>query len=653
VGRSFTIKNSRDTESVSLLPDVSAKSSYRFIATETVSYNKDVGLHLNFSHIYQKYKIPNMTVNGILYENLFVIPEFDNSILKRLTIYKLSDKIQNEENFLNNDIKPLYDLIKQMLQLNLHNKLHELTSFPAISMNCINSNKLINNELHINDIVLDLIVNQDNEKREEYNEEHKDEINYVNDVNDVIDVMNDEEFHNWNNSERKLMSNITILRLNGSNKYEDNVTQDPPAYLTYQLDTFGDLSNLPKLHTIECHNTKITSLNGLEKLSNLRKLVVNKSELVSISQISKLNKLEYLDVDDNKLVSLKGIYGLYKLKILSCGKNQLENLNNIGYLNQLEKLYCSYNLISSIDISIQNLKLLKIFECNNNNLTSINLEEMPNLEILNCNMNNLESINLEGTNNLIELFCAINKLISVNLNGMTKLETLVCSHNNLLSINLQGLINLKQLWCNANKLTSINLEGMNNLKVLKCTNNELTLINLNRTINLEELDCNTNNLTSINLEGLINLKNLDCKTNKLTSINLEGLINLRNLDCTNNNISLLVGIENLTNLKKLYCKQNKFPIFETMLIFTNVFIHNPYILYQRPSNIKCDFHKITTENNNTKMLYETYQKGFEDIINPINYRENIHQEYDGKIIYNDIFLGNLMGFRNNLENVLK
>ena len=75
---------------------------------------------------------------------------------------------------------------------------------------------------------------------------------------------------------------------------------------------------------------------------------------------------------------------------------------------------------------------------------------------------------------IIKLFCNENQLTSLNVQGCTALRALLCYNNQLTSLNVQGCTALQGLHCNDNQLTSLNAQGLTVLQRLLCYNNQLT-----------------------------------------------------------------------------------------------------------------------------------------------------------------------------------
>ena len=139
-------------------------------------------------------------------------------------------------------------------------------------------------------------------------------------------------------------------------------------------------------------------------------------------------------------------------------------------------------------------------------ITYLDVTRFKNLKILCCDNNNLTSLYLNE--NLKELYCQHNRLTSLHLNE--KLEKLYCSNNQLTSLYLNK--NLKTLYCRNNQLTSLHLNA--NLELLHCYYNQLTSLHLNE--KLEYLYCYNNHLTSLYLNE--NLKILYCSNNPIYEI---------------------------------------------------------------------------------------------------------------------------------------
>ena len=65
---------------------------------------------------------------------------------------------------------------------------------------------------------------------------------------------------------------------------------------------------------------------------------------------------------------------------------------------------------------------------------------------------------------IITLSCDDNQLTSLNVQGLTALQELYCYSNQLTSLNEQGLTALQELYCYSNQLTSLNVQGLTALQ---------------------------------------------------------------------------------------------------------------------------------------------------------------------------------------------
>ena len=84
--------------------------------------------------------------------------------------------------------------------------------------------------------------------------------------------------------------------------------------------------------------------------------------------------------------------------------------------------------------SINNIDTLTLMYKNINDLTGI--EDFTNLTVLNCDQNNLTSLNVSSNINLIRLTCTYNQLTTLTLNNnMTSLE---CYFNNISNLDFSS-----------------------------------------------------------------------------------------------------------------------------------------------------------------------------------------------------------------------
>ena len=197
----------------------------------------------------------------------------------------------------------------------------------------------------------------------------------------------------------------------------------------------------------------------------------------------------------------------------------ITNMEEIRFFTDLKGLNCQENQLTSLDIS-HNTALEKL-HCKNNKLTSLDISQNTNLKILDCKENQLTSLDISQNTALEYLYCSKNKLASLNLNHNIALEKLHCSDNKLTSLDISKNTVLEYLDCHKNKLASLNLNQNIVLEYLDCSNNQLTSLGLNQNTVLEKLHCSNNQLTSLGLDQNTDLTELFCSNNQLTSLDLS------------------------------------------------------------------------------------------------------------------------------------
>lgn len=156
-----------------------------------------------------------------------------------------------------------------------------------------------------------------------------------------------------------------------------------------------------------------------------------------------------------------------------------------------EVIVCSHRGICSLE-GIQYFTSLKVLECNENQLTSIDLSGNTQLERLSCRDNKLTSLELRGNKELVHLICGKNQLRTLDLKTNVNLEYLLCAMNRLESLDISHCRNLVFLWCWKNNLQVLYLEGNPQLKTLNCTRNYLKKLDINTNRNLHFVDCSQN-----------------------------------------------------------------------------------------------------------------------------------------------------------------
>ena len=278
-------------------------------------------------------------------------------------------------------------------------------------------------------------------------------------------------------------------------------------------------------------------------------------------QLTEALAVTNLNVSSASILDMTGIEAFTNLVTLFCNNNQLTTLNVQGLTN-LQYLQCSANQLTTLNV--QGLTNLQELHCYSNQLPTLNVQGLTNLNWLICSNNQLPTLNVQGLTNLEYLLCSNNQLATLNVQGLTNLQRLECFNNQLPIIDVQGLTNLQYLFCYNNQLPTLNVQGLTNLLFLHCSNNQLPNLDIQGLTNLINLNCSYNQLPTLNVQGLTNLKFLHCQNNQLPTLNVQGLTNLQKLYCNNNQLPTL-NVLGLTNLQELYCSGNQ---------LTSLFIKN-------------------------------------------------------------------------------
>lgn len=155
--------------------------------------------------------------------------------------------------------------------------------------------------------------------------------------------------------------------------------------------------------------------------------VITDAEIVNLKRIN---------VNGQNIRSLKGIEYFTELTRLECDNNQLTTLD-LSECSELYLLRCNNNQLTSLDVS-QNT-LLKELQCDDNQLTSLNAMECAKLEKLFCSNNRLTALNVAGCEMLIYLFCSNNQLEELDVSG-TGISRIECYRNRIKGTEMDALV---------------------------------------------------------------------------------------------------------------------------------------------------------------------------------------------------------------------
>ncbi|MDR3037101.1 MAG: hypothetical protein LBU31_01635, partial [Coriobacteriales bacterium] len=234
--------------------------------------------------------------------------------------------------------------------------------------------------------------------------------------------------------------------------------------------------------------------------------------------------VSYIGVISRGVNTLRGIEFFPNLKTLDCDNNNLTALD-LSKNTALTLLACQNNNLASLDVS-KNIALGQL-ACSNNNLTSLDLSKNTALTYLSCENNNLASLNISKNIALRHLICSSNNLTALDVSKNTALMYLFCGNNKLTSLDVSRNTVLTSLFCYDNNLTALDLSKNTALTEFNCSNNNLTSLDVSKNTALDYLFCRNNNLTSLDVSKNTALRTLSCYGNSLIELDLSKNPNLR------------------------------------------------------------------------------------------------------------------------------
>ncbi len=332
---------------------------------------------------------------------------------------------------------------------------------------------------------------------------------------------------------------------------------------------------------------------------------------------SEASQVYMLDVSSSTISDLSGIEYFYNLTNLNCQENNLTSID-LSALTNLTRLVCNFNKLTSLDLNA--LTNLTDLYCSSNSLTSLDLKGLLKLSYFECAENKLTTLDLSGLTNLKKVFCTFNSLTTLNLTGLTSLWFIHCADNLLTTIDLNGLINLQYLICYSNRINSLPLSDLPSLQVLECSGNNLINLNFTGVTSLRKLECAVNKMVSLDVSGLTNLVTLICGSNSLTSLNIQGVINLKELDCRNSQLIGIdfFGLKYLTHLTCDNCKLTSLNIsglnnLVSLVCDKNSLINLDLSGLKNLTRLSCSKNKLTSLDLNDDTLLNTLDCSYNDL----------------------------------------
>ena len=297
---------------------------------------------------------------------------------------------------------------------------------------------------------------------------------------------------------------------------------------------------------------------------------------------------ENVDADGNGQISFDEAKAVKRLSIVS---SDIKEMPEIRYFTALEYLQCDQNQLTTLDVS-NNTSLTKLW-CNNNQLTALDVSNNIDLEYLYCRSNQLTDLDVSNNTALTQLSCGWNQLTTLDVCNNTALTDLYCSSNQLTDLNVSNNAALTELDCHQNQLTTLDVCNNTALTDLYCGWNQLTTLDVSNNTALTYLYCQNNQLTALNVCNNASLTDLRCYSNLLTDLNVSNNTALTYLDCGGNQLTTL-DVYNNTALTELSCGFNQ---------LTSINVSNNTAL----TYLDCGVNQLTTlDVSNNTALTELY-----------------------------------------------
>ena len=265
-----------------------------------------------------------------------------------------------------------------------------------------------------------------------------------------------------------------------------------------------------------------------------------------------------LNVAASNILDLSGIEYFESITALNCNNNEITSVD-LTQNSALEQIEIAANLLTTLDIS-QNNNLRELV-CNGNNLVELYTASNLNLEILNVSANSISDLDLASntalksieinfnpietidiSNNInLELFSATYcyNLGTVDFSNNNTLENILLWYTNQEEINVSNMPNLNSLYLRNLNLSSLDVSNNPNLYNLYVTNNNIVELDVSSNTNLAYLSVDNLYVSTIDVSNNPNLEWLDLSGSLLETVNAKN---------GNNTIFTYFNIDNASSL---------------------------------------------------------------------------------------------------------
>ncbi len=389
-----------------------------------------------------------------------------------------------------------------------------------------------------------------------------------------------------------------------------------------------DLSSNPQLTTLYCYYNQLTGLNVRNgNNSNLRLSAQYNPNLFCI-QVDDVNAANnFSNWDKNIYTEYSENCSDYVPEMTYVPDDSFEQaLINLGYdsgslndsvptaaIKSIKNLNIAYGTIQDLS-GVEDFTALEQLNCNNNQISIIDLSSNVNLKILNCYRNKITNLDLKSNSLLTTVNCYENNLVQLDISSNPLITALNARYNQLTGVNVRNGNNSNMscdlrynpdLLCiqvdnpaasyeNTNwyknvyagytedcstyvpemtyvpddkfeqRLISMGLDNgslndsvptvaLKSVSTLDVSFQSISdLTGIEDFENLQNLNCVYNNIENLNLSQNVKLSDLKCYYNKITTLDLRANSNLTSLNCQSNPLISLDIFENV-NLEYLNC----------------------------------------------------------------------------------------------------
>ena len=158
--------------------------------------------------------------------------------------------------------------------------------------------------------------------------------------------------------------------------------------------------------------------------------------------------------------------------------------------------------VNNLNISdltgIEDFSSLTWLNCNNNQLSILDLSQNTSLTNLHCNYNQLTNLDLSQNTNLTSLKCTNNQLANLDLSANTSIQSLNCAYNSINSLDVGLNYSLTEITCNNNQISVLDLKPCSLLIFINCRNNYLHTLDIR--------NCDISNFSNFGINNNWNLR---------------------------------------------------------------------------------------------------------------------------------------------------